>query len=139
MNESFVLMKLSDGDNFVVGKLVTETEGEVILEYPIVIRLTPNPMGTTSVSTTKLMPFSLSNKVAIMKAKITAMSKPNEKVIGYYKNFVEKYGKMYDSVLEDDILGIKPEVPEVEEQNEVAEGGDGNVLTFKAPTGNTVH
>ena len=136
MSESFVLMKLSDNDNFVVGKLVTETEGEVILEYPIVIRLTPNPMGTTSVSTTKLMPFSLSNKVAIMKAKIVAMSKPNEKVIGYYQRFVEKYGKMYDSVLEDDILGIKPEVDEPEEKSEATEG---NVVSFRAPSGNTVH
>ena len=136
MSESFVLMKLSDNDNFVVGKLVTETEGEVILEYPIVIRLTPNPMGTTSVSTTKLMPFSLSNKVAIMKTKIVAMSKPNEKVIGYYQRFVEKYGKMYDSVLEDDILGIKPEVDEPEEKSEATEG---NVVSFRAPSGNTVH
>lgn len=137
MSESFVLMKLSDNDNFVVGKLVTETEGEVILEYPIVIRLTPNPMGTTSVSTTKLMPFSLSNKVAIMKAKIVAMSKPNEKVIGYYQRFVEKYGKMYDSVLEDDILGIKPEVTEVQE--EIDKEVEDNVVTFKIPSGNTVH
>lgn len=136
MSESFVLMKLSDNDNFVVGKLVTETEGEVILEYPIVIRLTPNPMGTTSVSTTKLMPFSLSNKVAIMKTKIVAMSKPNEKVIGYYQRFVEKYGKMYDSVLEDDILGIKPEVDEPEEKSEATEG---NVVSFRVPSGNTVH
>lgn len=137
MSESFVLMKLSDNDNFVVGKLVTETEGEVILEYPIVIRLTPNPMGTTSVSTTKLMPFSLSNKVAIMKTKIVAMSKPNEKVIGYYQRFVEKYGKMYDSVLEDDILGIKPEVTEVQE--EIDKEVEDNVVTFKIPSGNTVH
>lgn len=137
MSESFLLMKLSDNDNFVVGKMISETEGEVILEYPIVIRLTPNPMGTTSVSTTKMMPFSKNNLVAIMKAKIVSMSKPNEKVISYYRNFVEKYGEMYDTVLEDDILGIKPEMPEVQEEanNDVED----NVVTFKIPSGNTVH
>ena len=36
MSESFLLMKLSDNDNFVVGKMISETEGEVILESPIV-------------------------------------------------------------------------------------------------------
>lgn len=72
-----------------------------------------------------------------MKAKIVSMSKPNEKVIGYYRNFVEKYGEMYDTVLEDDILGIKPEMPEVQEEanNEIED----NVVTFKIPSGNTVH
>lgn len=137
MSESYLLMKLSDNDNFVIGKLVSETDGEVILDYPIVIRLTPNPMGTTSVSTTKMMPFSMNNKVAVMKSKIVSMSKPNEKVIGYYRNFVEKYGEMYDSVLEDDILGIKHEASDSKEEadNEVED----NVVTFKIPSGNTVH
>lgn len=137
MSESYLLMKLSDNDNFVIGKLVSETDGEVILDYPIVIRLTPNPMGTTSVSTTKMMPFSMNNKVAVMKSKIVSMSKPNEKVIGYYRNFVEKYGEMYDSVLEDDILGIKHEASESKEEadNEIED----NVVTFKIPSGNTVH
>jgi hypothetical protein len=109
MKEMFVLMKLSDSDNFIVGKLKNETEGEIIIEYPISIRLQPNAMGTTSVSTTKMMPFSKNNLVAIMKPKIVAMSKPNEKIIGYYNNFIEKYSKIYDELLEDDILGVKAE------------------------------
>lgn len=139
MKEMFILMKLSDSDNFIIGKLVSETTGEVIIEYPISIRLTPNAMGTTSVSTTKMMPFSKSNKVAIMKPKIVAMSKPNEKIIGYYNNFVEKYGKIYDELLEDDILGIKlkeDELPNDELDDEIED----NVVTFKIPTSNnSVH
>jgi len=84
-------------------------------------------MGTTSVSTTKMMPFSMNNKVAIMKTKIIAMSKPNEKIIGYYTNFVEKYGKIYDELLEDDILGLKAKEGELP-------------VTFKLPTSNnSVH
>ena len=109
MKEMFILMKLSDSDNFIVGKLKNETDGEIIIEYPISIRLSPNAMGTTSVSTTKMMPFSKNNLVAIMKPKIVAMSKPNEKIIGYYNSFIEKYSKIYDELLEDDILGVKSE------------------------------
>jgi hypothetical protein len=135
MKEMFMLMKLSDSDNFIVGKLVKETDNEIIISYPISIRLTPNAMGTTSVSTTKMMPFSKNNLVAIMKPKIVAMSKPNEKIIGYYNNFVEKYGKLYDELLEDDILGIKlkeEELPNDELDDEIED----NVVTFKIPTSN---
>jgi hypothetical protein len=129
----YILLKLSDQDNFIIGKLTNETEGEIILDYPISIRLSPNAMGTTSVSTTKMMPFSLNNLVAIMKTKIIAMSKPNEKVIGYYENFVEKYAKLYEDTLENDILGLKVEEDELDAVEE--EAGD-NVVTFKVPTGN---
>lgn len=140
MKEMFILMKLSDSDNFIVGKLVNETDGEIIIEYPISIRLTPNAMGTTSVSTTKMMPFSMNNKVAIMKPKIMAMSKPNEKIIGYYTNFVEKYGKLYDELLEDDILGIKAKEGELPNDDELDDEIEDNIVTFKLPTSNnSVH
>jgi hypothetical protein len=139
MKEMFILMKLSDSDNFIIGELKNETDGEIIIGYPISIRLAPNVMGTTSVSTTKMMPFSKNNLVAIMKPKIVAMSKPNEKIIGYYTEFVEKYGKIYDELLEDDILGIKAqegELPEDEENDNLED----NVVTFKIPTSNnSVH
>ena len=139
MKEMFILMKLSDSDNFIVGKLVNETDGEIIIGYPISIRLAPNALGTTSVSTTKMMPFSKNNLVAIMKPKIVAMSKPNEKIIGYYTEFVEKYGKIYDELLEDDILGLKAqegELPDDELDDEIED----NVVTFKLPTSNnSVH
>ena len=135
MKEMFVLMKLSDSDNFIIGKLKNETEGEIIIEYPISIRLQPNAIGTTSVSTTKMMPFSKNNLVAIMKQKIVAMSKPNEKIIGYYNSFIDKYSKIYDELLEDDILGVKmqeDDIPDDELDDEIAD----NVVTFRVPTSN---
>jgi hypothetical protein len=137
MKEMFVLMKLSDSDNFIIGKLKNETEGEIIIEYPISIRLQPNAMGTTSVSTTKMMPFSKNNLIAIMKPKIVAMSKPNEKIIGYYTSFIEKYSKIYDELLEDDILGVKSQEEDIsdDESEEVIDLD--NVVTFKVPTSNT--
>ena len=134
MKNVFILMKLSDSDNFIVGELKNETEGEIIIGYPISIRLAPNAMGTTSVSTTKMMPFSKNNLVAIMKPKIVAMSKPNEKIISYYINFVEKYGKVYDELLEDDILGIKAKEGEL--PDELDDEIEDNVVTFKLPTSN---
>jgi hypothetical protein len=137
MKEMFVLMKLSDSDNFIIGKLKNETEGEIIIEYPISIRLQPNAMGTTSVSTTKMMPFSKNNLIAIMKPKIVAMSKPNEKIIRYYTSFIEKYSKIYDELLEDDILGVKSQEEDIsdDESEEVIDLD--NVVTFKVPTSNT--
>ena len=140
MKNMFILMKLSDSDNFIVGELKNETEGEIIIGYPISIRLQPNAMGTTSVSTTKMMPFSKNNLVAIMKPKIVAMSKPNEKIIGYYTNFVEKYGKIYDELLEDDILGLKAKEGELPDDDELDDEIEDNVVTFKLPTSNnSVH
>jgi len=134
----FILMKLSDSDNFIVGKLVYENDSEIIIEYPISIRLASNAMGTTSVSTTKMMPFSMNNKVAIMKPNIIAMSKPNEKIIGYYINFVEKYAKIYDELLEDDILGLKAQEGEL--PDELDDEIEDTVVSFKTPTSNnSVH
>ena len=136
----YILLKLSDQDNFIIGKLASETDGEVILEYPISIRLAPNPMGSTSVSTTKMMPFSLNNMVAIMKGKIVAMSKPNEKVIGYYENFIEKFAKLYEDTLENDILGIREESADASVEADEADDESDNVVTFKIPNANnTLH
>ncbi len=75
-----------------------------------------------------------------MKPKIMAMSKPNEKIIGYYTNFVEKYGKLYDELLEDDILGIKAKEGELPNDDELDDEIEDNVVTFKLPTSNnSVH
>jgi len=57
MKEMFLLIKISDSDNFLIGRLIEETEDDVIIQYPITIRLQPNSLGTTSVSTTKMMPL----------------------------------------------------------------------------------
>lgn len=135
MKEIYLLLKLGELDNFIIGKLNKETDEDVIIEYPISIRLTPNAMGTTSVSTTKMMPFSKNNLVVLMKSNIIAMSAPNEKIVAYYLQFMEKYGKLYDEVLENDILGIRAEPMAVEPEDEVDESGD-NVVSFRVPVGN---
>jgi len=72
----------------------------------------------------------MNNLVAIRKQTIIAISKPNIKVIDYYKNFVEKFSKIYDEVLENDILGIKSDELDIEE--------DGLTLEVKG-SGSSVH
>jgi hypothetical protein len=136
MKDLYLLLKMSDLDNFIIGKLKEETESEVVLDYPISIRLSPNAMGTTSVSTTKMMPFSRDNLVVVVKSNIVAMSPPNEKIIGYYLQFIEKYSKVYDEVLENDILGIRQEPPSIEDGLEFED----EEVTFTVPSGkNSVH
>lgn len=127
-------MKLSDSDVFVVGEIKTESENEIIVSYPIIIRMMPNSSGTTSVATSKMMPFSKNNMVAIMKSKIVAMSKPNDKIIEYYKDFINTYGKVFDDVLEDDILGIHREDTNETTRDDTEED---NVVVLRRPTSNT--
>jgi hypothetical protein len=136
MKEIYLLLKLGELDNFIIGKLNKETDEDVIIEYPISIRLTPNAMGTTSVSTTKMLPFSKNNLVVVMKTNIIAMSAPNDKIIAYYLQFIEKYGKMYDEVLENDILGIRAEPMVVEPEDESDVDSGDNVVSFRVPVGN---
>jgi hypothetical protein len=104
---AFILVKLSDDDSFVVGELRNETEDEVILVYPIVMKLRTTINQTTNVSTSKMMPFSENNIVALRKQSIVGFSKPNEKIIKYYLRFIENFQKILDEDLENDILGLQ--------------------------------
>jgi hypothetical protein len=104
---AFILVKLSDDDSFVVGELKNETEDEVVLRYPIVMKLRTTIHQTTNVSTSKMMPFSENNIVALRKQSIVGFSKPNEKIIKYYLKFIENFQKILDEDLENDILGLQ--------------------------------
>lgn len=104
---AFILVKLSDDDSFVIGELKNETEDEVILKYPIVMKLRTTINQTTNVSTSKMMPFSQNNIVALRKQSIVGFSKPNERIIKYYLKFIENFQKILDEDLENDILGLQ--------------------------------
>lgn len=104
---AFILVKLSDDDAFVVGELHNETDEEVVLKYPIVMRLRTTIQQTTNVSTSKMMPFSENNIVALRKQSIVGFTKPNEKIIKYYLRFLNTFQKILDEDLENDILGLQ--------------------------------
>lgn len=106
---AFILVKLSDDDSFVIGELHNETEDDVVMKYPVVVRLKTTVNQTTNVTTSKLMPFSENNIVALKKTSIIAFSKPNEKIIKYYLRFMENFRKVLDEDLENDICGLQDE------------------------------
>lgn len=107
---AFILIKLGDDDSFVIGELHNESEEDVVLKYPIVIRLKTTADYTTSVSSSKLMPFSENNIVALKKSAIVGFSKPNEKIIKFYLRFLDKFKQLLDNELEDDICGLQDEL-----------------------------
>ena len=104
---AFILVKLSDDDSFVIGELHNETEDDVVLKYPVVVRLRTTVNQTTNVTTSKLMPFSENNIVALKKTAIVGFSKPNERIIKYYLKFLENFQTMLDNDLENDICGLQ--------------------------------
>ena len=104
---AFILVKLSDDDSFIIGELHNETEDDVVLKYPVVIRLRTTVNQTTNVTTSKLMPFSENNIVALKKTAIVGFSKPNERIIKYYLKFLENFQSMLDNDLENDICGLQ--------------------------------
>jgi len=106
---AFILVKLSDDDSFIIGELHNESEDDVVMKYPVVIRLKTTINQTTNVTTSKLMPFSENNIVALKKTSIIAFSKPNERIIKYYLTFMERFQRILDEDLEKDICGLQDE------------------------------
>lgn len=104
---AFILVKLSDDDSFIIGELHNETDDEVVMKYPIVVKLRTTVHQTTNVTTSKLMPFSENNIVALKKSAIVGFSKPNERIIKYYLGFLDKFQKVLDEDLEKDICGLQ--------------------------------
>lgn len=104
---AFILVKLNDDDSFIIGELHNETEDDVVLKYPVVVRLRTTVNQTTNVTTSKLMPFSENNIVALKKSSIIAFTKPNERIIKYYLRFMENFRKILDEDLENDICSLQ--------------------------------
>lgn len=123
---AFILVKLSDDDSFVIGELHNETDEDVVLKYPVVVRLRTTVNQTTNVSTSKLMPFSENNIVALKKTAIVGVSKPNERIIKYYLRFLERFQKILDEDLENDICGLQDDYNEhsldYEDEDDIDEG-----------------
>ena len=105
MKKNFILLKIDSADNYIITELVEETELQLVVKYPVVIRVASS-MESISVHTTKFMPFSMNNVVAFSKSSILALSKPNERIIEYYLNFLSKYSEVLDDAIESQILDI---------------------------------
>jgi hypothetical protein len=111
MKKNFILLKVDNADNYIITELAEETELQLVVKYPVVIRVVSS-MESISVHTTKFMPFSMNNVVAFSKANILALSKPNERIIEYYLNFLSKYSEVLDDAIESQILDMNNEYEE---------------------------
>ena len=107
---AFILIKLSDDDSFIIGEVHNETEEDIVLKYPIVMRLRTTVNQTTNVTTSKFLPFSENNIVALKKSALIGFTKPNEKIIRYYLKFMEKFQSVLDNDLENDICGLQDDI-----------------------------
>ena len=131
---AFILVKLNDDDSFVIGELHNETEDEVVMKYPVVVRLKTTVNQTTNVTTSKLMPFSENNIVALKKNSIIAFSKPNERIIKYYLKFLDNFQKILDEDLERDICSLQDDYSDSPIEIEVDDEEDGlAIITGSTP------
>lgn len=127
---AFILVKLSDDDSFIIGELHNETDDDVVMKYPVVVRLKTTINQTTNVTTSKLMPFSENNIVALKKSSIVAFSKPNERIIKYYLKFLDKFQILLDEDLEKDICGLQDDYNDSPLSIEIDDEEDGEGLTM---------
>ena len=126
---AFILVKLGDEDSFVIGEMHNETEDDVVLKYPVIIRLKTTVNQTTNVTTSKLMPFSENNIVALKKSAIVGFSKPNERIIKYYLKFMERFQKILDEDLERDICGLQDDYNDSSLDYEIDDEDDSDSIT----------
>lgn len=124
MKKNFILLKTDSLDNYIITEVLEETEDQILVNYPVVIRLISDfNSGTVGVQTSKVMPFSINNVVAYSKESIVAMSKPSEVIVKHYLNFIEKHSQAFDTILENELLGdnegYREELFEPEEELEI--------------------
>ena len=136
---AFILVKLSDDDSFIIGELHNESEDDVVMKYPVVVRLRTTINQTTNVTTSKLMPFSDNNIVALKKSSIVAFSKPNERIIKYYLKFMDRFQTILDEDLEKDICGLQDDYNDSPLSIEVDDEDDSEGLTVAVGSTPIIH
>lgn len=105
MKKNFILLKTDNNDNYIITELVEENDTQLVVKYPVVLRVNAS-VDSINVQTTKVMPFSMNNIVAFSKSSIIALSKPNERIIEYYLNFLDKYSEVFDELIEKQVLDM---------------------------------
>lgn len=137
MKKNFILLKTDNNDNFVISELLEETETQLVVKYPVVLRVNSS-VETISVYTTKLMPFSMNNVVAFTKTSIIALTKPNERIIEYYLNFLAKYSEIFDDLIEKQVLDMDMTDEFAEEEPELYDE-EPDEFVVQQTSNNTIH
>jgi len=109
----YVMMKMADRPAYLIGRIMEESDSEVVLYYPVIIAVYVDEQGM-QVITSKYMPFAKDDLVSIVKTSIHGIASPNDKLINAYKTFMKNYRDSgQEKVLEARILGEREPIPEL--------------------------
>ena len=112
-----MILKLSNGET-VIGTVSKETQGYVELVYPFKLLSLFNPSGNMNLSIMKWdMTIDFDFPVRVFKATIVACGKPNDKIVEYYREVLEKgfdaSEETEESSLENDMEQIEARLKEL--------------------------
>ena len=96
------VLLLKMGDDLVIGEVLSETEDEYYLAYPlnISVEYSMTTEGVSSqISVTKHFPFAAKNIVSFNKNLISSYSLPNSHIKTYYDKFVSEHSKQLDAFM----------------------------------------
>lgn len=96
------ILLLKIDEDLVIGEILSETEDEYYLAYPLNINVQYSMTvdGVSSqISVTKHFPFAAKNIVSFNKSRISSYSLPNSHIRSYYCNFVMEHSKQLDTFM----------------------------------------
>lgn len=100
----YVLLKVSDRSAFLVGRLVEETDAEIVLHFPVVMTLGLDDEDELNVNASKWFPFADDDIVQIPKESIIAVATPKRNILEFYHRFVNAMPELSDDTLENKVL-----------------------------------
>jgi hypothetical protein len=100
----YVLLKVSDRSAFLVGRLIEETDAEIILHFPVVMTIGVDEEDELGVNASKWFPFAEDDVVQIPKESIIAVATPKKNILDYYHRFVQLMPELTDDTLENKVL-----------------------------------
>lgn len=117
---NLILLNLGDPDHVVIGTIVDETQNEVMLNMPILLKTQFDVHNArVGAAVQRYMGFS-EGPIAVRKDKIVAMSKPAKHMIEFYKDFLYTMTEEEVYKYEMRVLQAVDPADEVEESKEDA-------------------
>ncbi|AMQ66028.1 hypothetical protein AAY80_023 [Stenotrophomonas phage vB_SmaS-DLP_6] len=100
----YVLLKVSDRSSFLVGRLIDETDAEIILHFPVIMTIGIDDTDELNVNASKWFPFAEGDVVQIPKESIIAVATPKKNILDYYHRFANAMPDLMDDTLENKVL-----------------------------------
>ena len=100
----YVLLKVSDRSSFLVGRLIEETDAEIILHFPVIMTIGIDDTDELNVNASKWFPFAEDDVVQIPKESIIAVATPKKNILDYYHRFTNAMPDLMDDTLENKVL-----------------------------------